>query len=107
MYVSVPEDYRFTPTAVDTEMSFQTAAELQHVAMHAMRAAFGWTTGQFDTANYHAFVMEEARRIAQCPDWMAYAKTPRVGSRFVTNRRTRAATYVLVKTTNRLAALGA
>lgn len=102
MRVSIPQSYRFTPAQADGALSTQAAAELQHVAFHALRAALGWHEGTFNAVTFNTLLREEGARIPQEGTWAEYRHVNRAGSRFCLDRRTRAAIFVAVKTTRLL-----
>ena len=108
MRVSVSESYRFARTARamgdGSELSLQAAAELQHPAYHALRAALGWHAGTFNPVTFAALLREEGARIADGDTWREYMRANRSGSSFRLDRRTRAAIFVAVKANRTIAA---
>ncbi len=105
MRVTISTAHRFDATAVEGELTTEKAAAFQHPAICALRAAFGWNEGRFDEAAFTAFLLEEAARIPAGSPWAAYRRVSRSGSRFLTDRRTRAAVYTAVVTSRALGRL--
>ena len=107
MLVSIPASYRFKPAVAEGDLELMAAAELQHVGIHALRAAMGWHDGTFSVDKYNQLLGEESARIDETTTWREYMRTSRAGSRFRLDRRTRGAIFVVIKTTRVLNKLGA
>jgi hypothetical protein len=116
MRVSIPKIYRRSYNSFfeleEKNISWQDAACIQHVAIQALRAAFGWgciappcvesPSGWplgWDKENYNTLLREESRRIPKGMSWEEYKKVSRSGSRYRLDRMTRATIYAVVFTT--------
>ena len=114
MIVRIPEEYhrsynilvKLLPKegySLGKNISLQEAAEIQHVAIHGLRAAFGWLDGTWDKEKYSLLMQQESRRITKEMSWEGYKRISRSGSQFLLDRKTRATVYAAIVTTRILA----